>query len=45
MDCMREVGSIPRERPTTFRNLFPFAKHKAIHDQDNLGYNSFKFAK
>ena len=44
-ECIREVGIQPRDRPVTYKNLFPFAKHKAIHEQDNLGYNSFKQAK
>jgi hypothetical protein len=36
---------MPRENLVTYRNLYPNQKHKAILSVDELGYNSFKFAK
>lgn len=36
---------MPRENIVTFKNLYPNQKFKAIHQQSELGYNSFKFAK
>ena len=42
---MRDAGNFKKEEVTTFRNLFPLQRFKAIHCQDELGYNSFKYAK
>ena len=44
-ECLREASNMPRENLVTYRNLYPNQKHKAILSVDELGYNSFKFAK
>lgn len=35
---------MPREKPITYKNLYPNQQFQAIRSQNELGYNSFKFA-
>lgn len=45
MKCLQQVAKQPKSKPVTYGNLFVFAPHKAIHEQEELGVNSFKLAK
>lgn len=44
-ECLKDASNMPRENLITYKNLYPNQKFQAIHIQDELGYNSFKFAK